>query len=101
MQLTSRFSPLKIFGDIMQVANHLFCCKTYFLRKKGSVPFTWILFIVKRFFIIHKTKLIAKNGAWQLRKRHYIEDKKDRLMVCHQVTLHQLGLLMHISEHFF
>ncbi len=71
----NRQSPLRTFGDYMQIINPLFAAGLA-SQERGLGHFAIIY--SQTFVIMHGTKLIAKSGKWQVSKRPHIENKKDR-----------------------
>lgn len=71
----NRFSPLRSFGDYMQIINPIFAAGLA-SQERGLGHFAIIY--SQTLVIAHGAKLIARSGKWQISKRPYIENKKDR-----------------------
>ncbi len=71
----SRKSPLRSFGDYMQIINPVFASGLA-SQEKGFGHFA--LIYGQTWVTMHSVKLIANKGKWQPSKRPSIEAKKDR-----------------------
>ena len=71
----SRKSPLRSFGDYMQIINPVFASGLS-SQEKGFGHFA--LIYSQTWVTMHSVKLIADKNKWQPSKRPRIEGKKDR-----------------------
>jgi membrane-associated phospholipid phosphatase len=71
----NRQSSVRTFGDYAQIINPVFVAGLA-SGEKGFGHFAVIY--GETFVIMHGTKLIANSGKWQISKRPYIENKRDR-----------------------
>lgn len=71
----TRHTPLRSFGDYMQIINPIIA-GSLAAQEKGLGHFAIIY--GQTLLGAHSIKLITKSGKWSMSKRPYIEGKKDR-----------------------